>query len=155
MEFVAILLGIWGILEIILFFKVWGATNNIDQIKSKYVDHDESDSINNLRKLYLQGFENEAHNILNISLGNSVSGLFYEVKNRYGTKDGETEYETCDSIVGDEKGNKMTRDEYFVQKIQTIIKEYAPKYKSIGKEIPKTFTTVTYKSLYYFGKEIG
>lgn len=37
--FVAIFSLIGSILSIILFFKLWGMTNDVDKIKAKYVDH--------------------------------------------------------------------------------------------------------------------
>lgn len=36
--FIALITLVAAILQIILFFKVWGMTNNVDSIKSKYVD---------------------------------------------------------------------------------------------------------------------
>ena len=36
--FLGILMMAWGILEIILFFKIWGMTNNVESITKKYVE---------------------------------------------------------------------------------------------------------------------
>lgn len=33
---IAVILLVWGILNIILFFKIWGACNNIKRIANKY-----------------------------------------------------------------------------------------------------------------------
>ena len=38
MTFLGILMMAWGILEIILFFKIWGMTNNVESITKKYVE---------------------------------------------------------------------------------------------------------------------
>lgn len=41
-DFLTIILLIFGLLQIILFFKVWGMTNDIKEIRNKYLkDEDE------------------------------------------------------------------------------------------------------------------
>jgi len=41
-DFLTIVLLIFGVLQIILFFKVWGMTNDIKEIRNKYLkDEDE------------------------------------------------------------------------------------------------------------------
>ncbi len=41
-DFLTIILLIFGVLQIILFFKVWGMTNDIKDIRNKYLkDEDE------------------------------------------------------------------------------------------------------------------
>lgn len=37
LNFVSIIIIVFGILQIILFFKLWGMTNDIKEIKNKYV----------------------------------------------------------------------------------------------------------------------
>ena len=34
----AIVLLVWGILEIVLFFKIWGMTNNVKKIVREFID---------------------------------------------------------------------------------------------------------------------
>ena len=42
-DFLTIILLIFGVLQIILFFKVWGMTNDIKEIRNKYLkDEDEN-----------------------------------------------------------------------------------------------------------------
>ena len=42
-DFLTIILLIFGLLQIILFFKVWGMTNDIKEIRNKYLkDEDET-----------------------------------------------------------------------------------------------------------------
>lgn len=44
-DFLTIILLIFGVLQIILFFKVWGMTNDIKEIRNKYLkDEDEKRS---------------------------------------------------------------------------------------------------------------
>lgn len=42
MEFLGVIMLAWGILEIILFFKIWGMTNNVKAIKKGYFNENES-----------------------------------------------------------------------------------------------------------------
>ena len=43
-DFLTIILLVFGVLQIILFFKVWGMTNDIKEIRSKYLkDEDEKE----------------------------------------------------------------------------------------------------------------
>ena len=46
-DFLTIILLIFGVLQIILFFKIWGMTNDIREIRSKYLkDEDEKEETN-------------------------------------------------------------------------------------------------------------
>ena len=38
LNFVSIIIIVFGILQIILFFKLWGMTNDIREMKNKYMD---------------------------------------------------------------------------------------------------------------------
>lgn len=40
-DFLTIILLIFGVLQIILFFKVWGMTNDIKEIRNKYLKDDD------------------------------------------------------------------------------------------------------------------
>lgn len=41
-DFLTIILLVFGVLQIILFFKIWGMTNDIKEIRNKYLkDEDE------------------------------------------------------------------------------------------------------------------
>ena len=37
-EFISFFLAIWGAVEIILFFKVWKMTNDVEKLKNKFVE---------------------------------------------------------------------------------------------------------------------
>jgi hypothetical protein len=41
MTLISVVLVIWGILEIILFFKVWGMTNDVENIKKNISNENE------------------------------------------------------------------------------------------------------------------
>lgn len=63
-DFLTIILLIFGVLQIILFFKVWGMTNDIKDIRNKYLkDEDEKqrknteyDAITNISRASFPGF---------------------------------------------------------------------------------------------------
>lgn len=40
-DFLTIILLIFGVLQIILFFKVWGMTNDIKEIRNKYLKEED------------------------------------------------------------------------------------------------------------------
>lgn len=40
-DFLTIVLLVFGVLQIILFFKVWGMTNDIKEIRNKYLKEDD------------------------------------------------------------------------------------------------------------------
>ena len=40
-DFLTIILLIFGVLQIILFFKVWGMTNDIREIRNKYLKNED------------------------------------------------------------------------------------------------------------------
>ena len=54
----------WGVLNIILFFKVWGMTNNVSKIRRKYEsDYSADDILSNARRLFLQGKKSEVRDM--------------------------------------------------------------------------------------------
>lgn len=46
-EFLSIVLIIFGVLQIILFFKMWGMTNDIKGIRNKYLKYEDKKMIDN------------------------------------------------------------------------------------------------------------
>jgi len=60
-----IVLIAWGILNIILFFKIWGMTNDVAMLKKKLVDHSHGDDTRKqLRKLIVMGRKEEVKEIM-------------------------------------------------------------------------------------------
>lgn len=54
-EILTIILGIFGLLQIILFFKLWGMTNDIREIRDKYLENNIQQNVepqNNLNLKY-------------------------------------------------------------------------------------------------------
>lgn len=58
--FMGIVMIVWGILEIILFFKIWGMTNNIKALKQEYVTDEKLDD----------DYALQSYLITNVILGN-------------------------------------------------------------------------------------
>lgn len=59
-DFLTIILLIFGVLQIILFFKVWGMTNDIKEIRNKYLIWGiERSGFFNGREKWAKGFENQ------------------------------------------------------------------------------------------------
>lgn len=51
LTFLMIILLVWGILEVILFFKLWGMTNNVKQMKNQIVRYNKRDDFRRYRLL--------------------------------------------------------------------------------------------------------
>ena len=54
-EILTIILGIFGLLQTILFFKLWGMTNDIGEIRDKYLENNIQHNVepqNNLNLKY-------------------------------------------------------------------------------------------------------
>ena len=72
--FISIVLVIWGILEIILFFKVWMMTDNVEKLKNRFIEGSKGgeselfvnmDIIRSVRALYYLNQKEEAYELLN------------------------------------------------------------------------------------------
>ncbi len=154
--FMYIIFFIWGILEIILFFKVWGMTNDVKRLRSSLVDDKISTTVTKmsliqLRKLIRQKFflgkVDEAFDDLNLFTYKKISDV-------------------GGSIAEDISGNKymyMPIDgvwqrvynykEKLPEEFNKILREMSPLYKAIGKEIPSEFQNVEYDAFDKFGIE--
>lgn len=53
--FLGIVLVVFGILQIILFFKIWGMTNDVREIKEKYLSSNSTISQNNQSDIVYDG----------------------------------------------------------------------------------------------------
>jgi hypothetical protein len=109
---VDIVLIVVGILQIILFFKIWGATDNIKKLLSEY----EFNSQLGVKEFLSFSKSDFACEKLNARL-----------------------YKEFVDWVSTKPTNEYTRNDF--KRVQnSIIKEYLPKYAKIGKEIPQKFT---------------
>lgn len=61
-EFISVILAIWGVVELILFFKVWKMTNDVEKLKNKFVE----------------GFNDEENGLyVNMDINSAVRKLYY------------------------------------------------------------------------------
>ena len=117
-----------SIFQIILFFKLWGATNDIEKIKNKLEIKvfDESE----LRVLYMTGHKDEAIAYLNRWLATEVQAAFKEA-------------------TGKRKFEQRFKDAY-----DKAINKYKPMYDALGEEVPESITSITsYEQYKKFGKK--
>ena len=64
-NFMCMVVILWGGLNIILFFKLWGMTNDVAMLKKKFLNHSEElDKEKQLRDLILMGRKEEAKEIM-------------------------------------------------------------------------------------------
>ena len=111
---IAVILIAWGVLEIILFFKIWGMTNNVKKLK-KDKALDIIDAIDKARYLYFIGDVDGAYDMLNIA-------LYIQLKKVYV------------SVVGDEA---------YQEKKNKAIEVFTRYYQGIGREIPERLLNTT------------
>ena len=75
-DFLTIVLLIFGILQIILFFKVWGMTNDVNNIKQKLETKPEDLLITEAQTKALNGNKMEAFELYQKAFYKSVIELF-------------------------------------------------------------------------------
>lgn len=73
-EFVTIILFIFGVLQIILFFKIWGMTNDVKRLANKFCSNDNNlSNTNDLVKKPCDGIpDNTPDGDVEISIGDKV-----------------------------------------------------------------------------------
>lgn len=91
-EFVSIIVAVFGILQIILFFKIWRMTNDVNRIKANLnCDRLANYPYLHVRKLLLKGDKNSAKeyvldsllsDVVNFSIG-EYNGSLNDIKNKY------------------------------------------------------------------------
>ncbi len=146
-EFISFFLAIWGAVEIILFFKVWKMTNDVEKLKNKFVEgfnNEENDTfvdmdINSaVRELYYLNKKEEAYELLNTYL--------YHIITYFARCDVNKRIDGIDySYV---KGTIYSSDEW----INNCYREVLLLYKALGRDIPKNLSPFDYEEYLKFGK---
>ncbi|MBR4047295.1 MAG: hypothetical protein IKK07_02415 [Bacteroides sp.] len=135
LTWIGVLFFVWGILEIILFFKIWGATNDIDKLKSAICDGKKGNGMSSyLKKMYLLGKEDEAYNYLNEAFSDEIVRIHTKCL-KESNADGEIVYNGVYEPI-ETAFNKM---------INITTDEYLQYYQSIGKEIPSRFKSISFE----------
>lgn len=119
LTFVSIVVIVFGVLQIILFFKVWGMANDVKKMKNEFVGSDSE----GLRKMQLNKaiLKQDKNKITEILFEDFFSKLqsYYEDSFEY-------------SGGGD----------YFASKISDLKNEYKEKYLKYGIEFPESINRI-------------
>ena len=153
MTFVGILLLAWGILEIILFFKIWRMTGDVEALKRSLVDGKLSSDVSamtlvqlqkSVRKKYYLGRIDEAENEISMFAYKKLMRLEGRVL-QYDDKGGRFV-----SIPFGDAGLKQCDPDTF---IQAVINEARPLYQAIGRKVPKPLDNLTYDEFISFARK--
>ena len=79
-----------GIISLILFFKVWGLTNNVKKLTQHFLENEEN-TLGVAKKLYILGDYDAALNIYKQCFVDEVCTEFLRIYNAYSMKDGQKE----------------------------------------------------------------
>lgn len=126
-----VIIIIWSILNIILFFKVWRACNEIHTLKEKI------NGACTVEELHLAGNDEQAYIALNESLAKRIMAIVGKMVKRYG---GTVEW-------SEEHLNSL-----FKENLDPLIEEYSPKYKILGKSIPERIVKAKFSELQNISK---
>ncbi|MGM9860889.1 MAG: hypothetical protein ACI31C_09065 [Muribaculaceae bacterium] len=135
---------ITAILQGILFFKIWNMTNDVKHLKkiiSREIDCDIDSEMSyedlciKVRKLYFNGFEEKAYNLLNAALFNLLSRKMISTLKR------DEKF-----VVGVWDSNAPGGYKYIEinELIQQVLSKYEYIYGLIGREIPQNIKRITY-----------
>ena len=141
---------IWGILEIILFFKIWKMTNDVDKLRASLVD-DKASAVTKMnlrqlssaikRKFYL-GKVDEANEDLNLY----TYKQFLQVEDIPISVD----IDGNENLYVNVDGNTLKYNNH-QEYIESVLKRVKPLYDAIGREIPKLLKDLKYDEFNSFG----
>ena len=153
--FYGIVFLIFAVLQIILFFKVWGMTNNVKKLKQKFVETEKPNTneyiSHKVMLLHLEGKDEEAFEFLNHSLYNKITQYMNNITQlmdptKYVIKGGQS--------YGYYQGYKYNLGKSFEEKKMVEIESLEVYYHKIGKEIPSYLKDLTFMSFVNFSKEV-
>ena len=143
-----------ALLQVILFFKVWGMTNNVKYLKeftkrqfpSAYTDDiDKRLFVNRIRQLYFCDKIEEAYEVLNAYVYKKITLI----------DDAEIQENGDIFVKTDEWDNKS--NSYVRIPVQTfignIITEFEAIYELIGKNMPSNLKNISYERYIEFSKK--
>lgn len=112
MMFFSVILIIFGVLQIILFFKIWGMTNDVKELKNEFMSIPSKWALN---KAILKGDKHKVEEIL-------FNAMYIRIKKAY------------DDTIPDIDG---TKKEIFAKQIFTIKNEYKERYLKYDINFPE------------------
>lgn len=129
LTFIGIVMIVWGILEIILFFKIWGMTDNIKALKKDHFNETEFETkagmARYLRKNLVLGNMDNVKRILLQNFIDNVEHGYGELK--------------VQGYVKDENGNEVWtsfEEQNLKKSIHPYIENLKKQYDKIGEEMP-------------------
>lgn len=118
MTFTGIVMIAFGILQIILFFKIWAMTNNVREIKGKLEENISDDTILLKAQLFaLDGDKQQSFNLYKESFHKSIIELFNKTISEFGDKDN-LDYKE--------------RNEYYKSEYKKVVKYYIKRVEKLG-----------------------
>lgn len=81
---------LFGIISLILFFKVWGMTNNVKKLTQHFLEN-KGNILTEAKKLYILGDYDAALNIYKQCFVDEVCTEFLRIYNAYSMKEGQKE----------------------------------------------------------------
>jgi len=129
LTFIGVIMIVWGILEIILFFKIWGMTNDVKALKKDHfnetVFETKSGKARYLRKNLVLGNIEDVKRTL---LKNFIDNVEYDYD----------ELQTH-GYVKDENGNDVWtsfEEQNLMKSIRPYVENLQKQYEKIGEELP-------------------
>lgn len=119
---------ILGVLNVILFFKIWGMTNDIDKIMTKYCQEDKTPLLI-VKQLILCGKTRDATDVLNQILADYMQERY---RHWYGT---------------------LNPDELFRKEIDAKIEALKPFYDAAGTAVSEHLAKISFSDYNNFGKK--
>lgn len=136
--FIGIIVIFVSILYIVLFFKVWGMTNDVKEIK-KAMCVVEIDEITLIKKS-LCGEKEQVEKILVNRILEKYIDLCYSIT--VGKKaDG--------TIYAYDLSKCISCDEYYTMRINKILEEHTPEFAKYGLSIPENIKELKYREIKY------
>ena len=120
LEIVSIVVLVFGVLQIILFFKIWGMTNDVSAIESKI----------GLRQSVEDSLIREAQLF-------ALSGDVDNAKLKYQRAFYLSVIELYEQAIRECEDSEDVRNEYYKNKYKTIVAYFEGRMKKIGQELDK------------------
>lgn len=133
----SIILLIYGVLQIVLFFKIWGMTNNVKKIKEKLEVQPkiEDQLITEAQISALNGDKEKAFELYQKAFHKNIIELFHKTIKEYGDED---------------NMDYTKRNDYYISEYNKIVKYYSKRVNKIGLKLDaekydsyeKTYSTI-------------
>ncbi|WP_196039576.1 hypothetical protein [Bacteroides nordii] len=121
-DFLTIILLVFGVLQIILFFKIWGMTNNINKIKEELELRPKMDDqlITEAQLKALNGEKDQAFRLYQQAFHKNVIEVFNKTINEYGEED---------------NMDYKERNEYYQLEYNKVGKYFSKRVRKLGLEL--------------------